>query len=113
VFVAHALKDGKCLREFSAFGASTEKPFSQRKSAIGTKIVSAEAGTGFTSSARRTLLDPAMQDWRVIVGRNVRRIRQQRRVTQEALAFEAELNLTYVGASSEADGIRAFWCWLE
>jgi len=38
-----------------------------------------------------------MRDWRAIVGKNVRRIRQQRRLTQEALAFEAELDLTYVG----------------
>lgn len=38
-----------------------------------------------------------MQDWRVIVGNNVRRIRQQRRMTQEKLAFEAELDLTYIG----------------
>jgi transcriptional regulator with XRE-family HTH domain len=43
------------------------------------------------------VLDPAMQDWRVIVGKNVRRIRQQRRMTQEKLAFEAELDLTYIG----------------
>jgi transcriptional regulator with XRE-family HTH domain len=33
----------------------------------------------------------------VIVGKNVRRIRRQRRMTQEKLAFEAELDLTYVG----------------
>ncbi|WP_092252248.1 helix-turn-helix transcriptional regulator [Bradyrhizobium sp. Rc3b] len=38
-----------------------------------------------------------MQDWRKIVGRNVRRIRQEREMTQEKLAFEAELDLTYVG----------------
>lgn len=43
------------------------------------------------------VLHPAMQDWRVIVGKNVRRIRQQRRMTQEKLAFEAELDLTYIG----------------
>ena len=41
--------------------------------------------------------DPAMQDWRVILGRNVRRIRQQKKLTQEQLAFEAEIDLTYVG----------------
>jgi transcriptional regulator with XRE-family HTH domain len=40
---------------------------------------------------------PAMQDWRVIVGKNVRRMRQQRRMTQEKLAFEADLDLTYIG----------------
>jgi transcriptional regulator with XRE-family HTH domain len=38
-----------------------------------------------------------MQDWRVIFGKNVRRVRQQRRLTQEQLAFEAEIDLTYVG----------------
>ena len=39
----------------------------------------------------------AMQDWRVIFGKNVRRWRQQRKLTQEQLAFEAEIDLTYVG----------------
>jgi transcriptional regulator with XRE-family HTH domain len=43
------------------------------------------------------VLDPAMQDWCAVVGRNVRKIRQQRRMTQEKLAFEAEIDLTYVG----------------
>jgi transcriptional regulator with XRE-family HTH domain len=38
-----------------------------------------------------------MQDWCMIVGKNVRKIRQQRRMTQEKLAFEAEIDLTYVG----------------
>jgi transcriptional regulator with XRE-family HTH domain len=38
-----------------------------------------------------------MQDWRAILGRNVRKIRQQRRMTQEKLAFEADIDLTYVG----------------
>lgn len=33
----------------------------------------------------------------MIVGKNVRKIRQQRRMTQEKLAFEAEIDLTYVG----------------
>ena len=41
--------------------------------------------------------DPAMQDWRVTFGRNVRRARQQKRLTQEELAFEAEIDLTYIG----------------
>jgi transcriptional regulator with XRE-family HTH domain len=40
---------------------------------------------------------PAMQDWRLILGRNVKRLRQQRKLTQEQLAFEAEIDLTYVG----------------
>ena len=43
------------------------------------------------------VLDPAMQDWCAIVGRNVRRLRLQRGMTQENLAFEAEIDLTYVG----------------
>lgn len=38
-----------------------------------------------------------MQDWRLIFGRNVRRLRQQKKLTQEQLAFEAEIDLTYVG----------------
>jgi transcriptional regulator with XRE-family HTH domain len=38
-----------------------------------------------------------MRDWRVILGRNVRRIRQQRGLTQEQLAFEANIDLTYMG----------------
>jgi transcriptional regulator with XRE-family HTH domain len=38
-----------------------------------------------------------MQDWRGILGRNVRRLRQQRGLTQEELAFEAEIDLTYMG----------------
>lgn len=38
-----------------------------------------------------------MQDWRVIFGKNVRKIRRQRAFTQEKLAFDAEIDLTYVG----------------
>jgi transcriptional regulator with XRE-family HTH domain len=38
-----------------------------------------------------------MRDWPAIFGRNVRRVRQQRKLTQEKLAFEAEIDLTYVG----------------
>ncbi|MDP3632508.1 helix-turn-helix domain-containing protein [Phenylobacterium sp.] len=36
-------------------------------------------------------------DWRAIVGRKVRRLRLARGLTQEQLAFEAQLDLTYVG----------------
>jgi transcriptional regulator with XRE-family HTH domain len=36
-------------------------------------------------------------DWRAVVGGNVRRLRLQRGLTQEQLAFEAQLDLTYVG----------------
>jgi transcriptional regulator with XRE-family HTH domain len=36
-------------------------------------------------------------DWRQAVGGNVRRLRQQRGLTQEQLALDAEIDLTYVG----------------
>lgn len=36
-------------------------------------------------------------DWRKIVGANVRRLRLERKLTQEQLAHEAEIDLTYVG----------------
>jgi transcriptional regulator with XRE-family HTH domain len=38
-----------------------------------------------------------MRDWRAIFGRNVRKYRQLRKLTQEKLAFEAEIDLTYMG----------------
>ena len=38
-----------------------------------------------------------MRNWRVIVGRNVKRLRLAKGMTQERLAFAAELDLTYVG----------------
>jgi transcriptional regulator with XRE-family HTH domain len=38
-----------------------------------------------------------MVDWRGIVGGNVRRLRQSAGLTQEQLAFEANIDLTYVG----------------
>lgn len=38
-----------------------------------------------------------MQDWRKIVGSNVRALRIAKGLTQEELAFEADLDLTYVG----------------
>lgn len=38
-----------------------------------------------------------MQNWCAIVGRNVRKLRKQRGMTQEELAFEAEIDLTYIG----------------
>jgi len=38
-----------------------------------------------------------MTDWRAIVGANVRRARQHAKLTQEQLAFEAQIDLTYVG----------------
>lgn len=41
--------------------------------------------------------NPAMRDWRPILAKNIRRLRQQRKLTQEQLAFEAEIDLTYMG----------------
>lgn len=38
-----------------------------------------------------------MENWRSIVGGNVRRLRQISELTQEQLAFEASIDLTYVG----------------
>jgi transcriptional regulator with XRE-family HTH domain len=38
-----------------------------------------------------------MQDWRAILGKNVRRLRLQKGMTQEELAFAAEIDLTYMG----------------
>lgn len=38
-----------------------------------------------------------MRDWRVVFGSNVRKVRQQRKLTQEDLAYEADLDLTYIG----------------
>jgi transcriptional regulator with XRE-family HTH domain len=38
-----------------------------------------------------------MQDWRKIVGVNVRRGRLARGLTQERLAFDSEIDLTYLG----------------
>ena len=36
-------------------------------------------------------------DWRRIVGDNVRRLRVARGLTQEQLAFESQIDLTYLG----------------
>jgi transcriptional regulator with XRE-family HTH domain len=36
-------------------------------------------------------------DWRAVLGENVRRLRRERALTQEQLAFEAQIDLTYVG----------------
>jgi transcriptional regulator with XRE-family HTH domain len=38
-----------------------------------------------------------MRDLRVVFGRNVRKARQHAELTQEQLAFEAEIDLTYLG----------------
>ena len=37
-----------------------------------------------------------MQDWKAVVGRNVRRLRLEKGVTQEQLAHDAELDVTYL-----------------
>ena len=37
------------------------------------------------------------RDWHAILARNVRRLRQQRQMTQEQLALDAEIDLTYLG----------------
>ena len=37
-----------------------------------------------------------MQDWRRTVGANVRRLRQARKLSQEQLAYEAEIDVTYL-----------------
>ena len=36
-------------------------------------------------------------DWCAVVGQNVRRLREARSVTQERLAGESEIDLTYLG----------------
>jgi len=38
-----------------------------------------------------------MEDWRVLLGKNVRRLRLQRGLSQEKLAVDAEIDLTYLG----------------
>ena len=38
-----------------------------------------------------------MRDWKAIVAKNVRKLRQQRKLTQEQLAFAAKIDLTYLG----------------
>jgi transcriptional regulator with XRE-family HTH domain len=38
-----------------------------------------------------------MRNWQAVLGRNVRRLRRQRAMTQEQLAFDAEIDLTYLG----------------
>jgi transcriptional regulator with XRE-family HTH domain len=36
-------------------------------------------------------------DWRRVVGANVRRLRKERGLTQESLALDATIDLTYLG----------------
>jgi len=41
--------------------------------------------------------DPDMQDWRRIIGANIGRLRKERGLTQEEVAFRAKIDLTYMG----------------
>ena len=41
---------------------------------------------------------PAMQDLRPIFAKNIKKLRKARGLTQEQLAFESEIDLTYMGA---------------
>jgi transcriptional regulator with XRE-family HTH domain len=38
-----------------------------------------------------------MRDWRRILGRNIANARRKKGLTQEKLAFEAKIDLTYMG----------------
>jgi transcriptional regulator with XRE-family HTH domain len=38
-----------------------------------------------------------MRDWRQIVGANIGRLRRAKGLTQEELAFRAQIDLTYMG----------------
>jgi len=38
-----------------------------------------------------------MDDWRVLLGKNVRRLRLQRGLSQEKLAVDSNIDLTYLG----------------
>ena len=38
-----------------------------------------------------------MRDWQAIMAKNVRKLRHQRKLTQEQLAFAASIDLTYLG----------------
>jgi len=40
---------------------------------------------------------PAMQDLRLVLAKNIKKLRKARGLTQEQLAFEAEIDLTYIG----------------
>jgi len=43
------------------------------------------------------MVGQTMTDWRIIVGENIHRLRLQAGLTHEHLAFEADIDLTYVG----------------
>jgi DNA-binding XRE family transcriptional regulator len=54
-------------------------------------------GLYFLETICLTPLHVTMRDWRDIVGKNVRKFRLQKGLTQEELAFAAKIDLTYVG----------------
>ena len=54
-----------------------------------------------------------MQDWRAILGKNVRRLRLQKGMTQEELAFAAEIDLTYMGGIERGRRNPVCSLWLE
>jgi transcriptional regulator with XRE-family HTH domain len=39
-----------------------------------------------------------MQDLRLVLAKNIKKLRKARGLTQEQLAFESEIDLTYMGA---------------
>ena len=39
-----------------------------------------------------------MEDWRSFIGRRIRSLRQERSLSQEKLALESEIDLTYLGS---------------
>jgi transcriptional regulator with XRE-family HTH domain len=43
------------------------------------------------------VFDPQHADWQAIVAKNVRKLRQQPKLTQEQLAFASKIDLTYLG----------------
>ena len=39
-----------------------------------------------------------MEDWKAIIGSNIKRLRQIKGLTQEQLAVDSDIDLTYAGA---------------
>jgi len=50
-----------------------------------------------------------MRDWKAIVAKNVRKLLQQRKLTQEQLAFASKSTLLTWEGSSAADGTQVSW----
>jgi DNA-binding XRE family transcriptional regulator len=55
------------------------------------------AGTEITVRCLSSMRLATTPDWQAILGGNIRRLRQQKGLTQEELAFEAEIHLTSIG----------------